>query len=422
MKTTLNGLIAINQISNHTDNDEKRMKNKCLPLLIFSPIVSALAILLVGVPHTFAYESLIDDDPFNGEVVSISGGVVSVYYDESYHKLRDPDRVTIDTAGKWTAEEILSAEPIELLAADANAVATRSDSSQTPGQIEVYHDSLSIDAFPTAQPPTEPTMAIDISQTMVDLRSSERDRPEGDTPNRGATASNDTIRTGRLFVRDPADDKNYSCSASSISTASKSLVVTAGHCVRHPDVGHNFVDITFIPGYWEDTFPYGLWTAKSVHMPVAWTSSYDIDADQAVLVVQSMFAPLIEAFGGTAPKLYDVVGSHGYTMSASAVQSNVRIWGYPGHSPYDGEKSYYCDGSTVQNTSTSSGNSLNDSVMSSCSMMIGASGGPWLINRTGPDQGTVYAVYSRGATLLSKVYAVPLGMPFALAYMAASFA
>lgn len=131
-------------------------------------------------------------------------------------------------------------------------------------------------------------------------------------------------------------------------------------------------------------------------------------ADQAIVIVEPIMDSL---FGVKFTTLGDAVGGNGFSFGQSPMQSNVRMWGWPSEPPYDGRFSYYCD-----NKTHSSG---SHSAMNGCPVTQGASGGPWLIDRTGDDQGTIYAVLNKGYG--GFMFAAPFGIPFFTIWMLATF-
>ncbi|WAZ23660.1 peptidase [Streptomyces cinnabarinus] len=161
---------------------------------------------------------------------------------------------------------------------------------------------------------------------------------------------------GRVFFT--YQGRTASCSGNAVTSANKSTVITAGHCVKLDGAWHtNWV---FVPGYHDGQSPYGRWTASKTLSTPQWTASEDINYDIGAAVV----APL------NGQSLTDVVGGQGLAFNTGY---NLRMYsfGFPAASPYNGEKFIYCSGTTNRDFLLS-----NDHGMT-CNMTGGSSGGPW---------------------------------------------
>ncbi|CAL9539041.1 trypsin-like serine peptidase [Streptomyces sp. enrichment culture] len=161
---------------------------------------------------------------------------------------------------------------------------------------------------------------------------------------------------GRVFFT--YQGRTASCSGNAVTSANKSTVLTAGHCVKLEGAWHtNWV---FVPGYHDGQAPYGRWTATKTLSTPQWTASEDINYDVGAAVV----APL----DGHA--LTDVVGGQGLAFN-TGYNLPMYAFGFPAASPYNGEKFIYCSGNTSRDFLLS-----NDHGMT-CNMTGGSSGGPW---------------------------------------------
>ncbi|MBD0839263.1 trypsin-like serine peptidase [Streptomyces sp. TRM68416] len=161
---------------------------------------------------------------------------------------------------------------------------------------------------------------------------------------------------GRVFFT--YQGRTASCSGNAVTSANKSTVITAGHCVKMDGAWHtNWV---FVPGYHDGQAPHGRWTASKTLATPQWTASEDINYDVGAAVV----APL----GGRL--LTDVVGGQGLAFNTGY---NLRMYsfGFPAAAPYDGEKFIYCSGNTNRDFL------LSDDHGMTCNMTGGSSGGPW---------------------------------------------
>ncbi|GAA4099023.1 trypsin-like serine peptidase [Nocardioides kongjuensis] len=194
--------------------------------------------------------------------------------------------------------------------------------------------------------------------------------------------------TGKLFFRDPRTSQGYVCSASSVNTPERNLVVTAGHCVYSTRDGcvllctarHYFSDFVFVPSYDHGTAPYGQWTGVRAITQQAWIADEDDGHDQAFLAV----APV----GGV--NLVDVVGGNGLAWNYPAREDGVRVVGWPAQAPYDGQSRQECSGATTVSQVTDP-----TDAQISCPLTGGASGGPWFLRMASADTGFVFAVTSR---------------------------
>ncbi|GLX06542.1 peptidase [Microbispora sp. NBRC 16548] len=170
--------------------------------------------------------------------------------------------------------------------------------------------------------------------------------------------------TGRVFFTVTAGSdagRNASCSGTAVTSANKSVVITAGHCVKLNGAFHaNWV---FVPGYDQGNRPNGTWPATTLLTTAQWNSGENMNYDVAAAVV----APQ----GGKS--LTDVVGGQGVAFNQPRGRQTY-AFGYPAGGPYDGSRLVYCSGRTFDDYLSSQDQGL------SCGMTGGASGGPWFLN------------------------------------------
>ncbi|NRQ37968.1 peptidase [Nonomuraea sp. NN258] len=166
--------------------------------------------------------------------------------------------------------------------------------------------------------------------------------------------------TGRVFFT-TAQGRNASCSGSAVTSANKSVVMTAGHCVKLSGAYHtNWV---FVPGYDRGTRPFGTWPATRLLTTQQWNAREDINFDVAAAVV----APL------QGRSLTDAVGGQGVAFN-QARRQQMHAFGYPAAAPYDGSRLIYCSGRAFDDFL------LSDDLGLTCNMTGGSSGGPWFVN------------------------------------------
>lgn len=178
--------------------------------------------------------------------------------------------------------------------------------------------------------------------------------PHGGGPWSGGGAVTKTA--GRVFFS--YQGRTASCSGNAVTSANKSTVITAGHCVKMEGAWHtNWV---FVPGYHDGQRPYGTWAASKTLSTPQWTASEDINYDIGAAVV----APL------DGKKLTDVVGGQGLAFN-TGYNKAMYSFGFPAAAPYNGEKFIYCSGTTTRDFLLSNDHGLT------CNMTGGSSGGPW---------------------------------------------
>lgn len=202
-------------------------------------------------------------------------------------------------------------------------------------------------------------------------------------PQRGGawTGGGAIVKTaGRVFFT--MAGRNASCSGDAVVSTNKSVVITAGHCVKYQGAWHtNWV---FVPGYNAGSEPYGRWTAKSTLSTPQWVASEDINYDVGAAVVNPL--------SGRA--LTDVVGAQAIAFNQARNQA-MYAFGYPAAAPYDGSKLIYCSGSTFTDFLLTTDHAM------SCNMTGGSSGGPWFLRFTeSSGTGAQASVNSFGYTFL----------------------
>jgi len=181
---------------------------------------------------------------------------------------------------------------------------------------------------------------------------------------------------GRLFVRQGG--KEGFCSATAIDSPSRTLVLTAGHCVNsgpEPPNGHSVWSslLEFVPAYSGGTAPFGAFIAhrKSVFALKQWVKFSNPNFDIGAIVV----APNAEGVN-----VADAVGGGAALATDLSRRQEFQTFGYPGstrrmqgcNSPYVGDDilTYRIPGPPT--------------IAISCHWIPGASGGGWLI-----DEGTM---------------------------------
>lgn len=172
--------------------------------------------------------------------------------------------------------------------------------------------------------------------------------------------------TGVLLGLDPVTGRNVLCGGTVINSRSRSLVVTAAHCLFHD--GRAVKQLAFLPGY--DRRPrMGIWPAVRTWVPARWRNQpYSADLlpyDIGLVGVARRDRPLEAVTGRGLPRLPTGRGTelHG-----------LELLGYPGGKGYPGMRMYRCVGDAVEALSKGPGLMVTHN----CHAAAGGSGGPAL--------------------------------------------
>lgn len=234
-----------------------------------------------------------------------------------------------DPAAFWTAERMRGATPLDLPTVDRTRV-------KAPALARGKEKTVA---------PTLPGAPKDVGVLAF---------PNGGGAWTGGGAVLSTA--GRVFFT--YQGRTASCSGNAVTSANKSTVITAGHCVKLEGAWHtNWV---FVPGYHDGQAPYGRWSATKTLSTPQWTASEDINYDIGAAVVAPLDGKL----------LTDVVGGQGLAFN-TGYNKAMYAFGFPAAAPYDGEKFIYCSGTTNRDFLLSNDHGMN------CNMTGGSSGGPW---------------------------------------------
>lgn len=153
--------------------------------------------------------------------------------------------------------------------------------------------------------------------------------------------------TGKVFFV-ASDGQPHWCSGSSVQTAYKNLVATAGHCVSDIQGAGVHDKWIFVPGYAEGATPWGLYIGNYAFTHYDWQAYTDYDRDYAfVNVFRGVVA---SASGGLTDvgRLGENVGAQGLAYT-QPVDTSVDVFGYPAGSHPDGKESY--TGETIESSS-----------------------------------------------------------------------
>jgi len=166
---------------------------------------------------------------------------------------------------------------------------------------------------------------------------------------------------------------NYVCSASTVTSANDSTVLTAGHCLHEGRGGSrgfasNFM---FVPAYDGSVSPakepYGRYAASRLLTTSGWANSGDFVYDVGFAVVAKPSTGAVEAR----------TGGFGLDFSPNTAGTATTSWGYPAAGTYNGQTLKSCKGSTGPDPYGSYTQGIP------CDLTGGSSGGPWLVDQTG---------------------------------------
>ncbi|MDQ3876932.1 MAG: hypothetical protein M3290_01080 [Actinomycetota bacterium] len=190
---------------------------------------------------------------------------------------------------------------------------------------------------------------------------------------------------GRIFGTDAAG--SYSCSGTAVTSANRSVVWTAGHCVIDPETGNRATSIVFIPGYHNGNQPFGMWTAAEADVPPQWSQANGFPEGHDI-------AALVMSPNAADQRLTDVVGGRDIAFDL-AQQQDFDAFGYPAATPFNGSAMYHCQSGVVAIDTNTSPASLGIS----CDMNNGSSGGGWIVNGDALNSNVTYYYKNYPGTL-----------------------
>ncbi|WP_441119034.1 trypsin-like serine peptidase [Nonomuraea sp. H19] len=173
--------------------------------------------------------------------------------------------------------------------------------------------------------------------------------------------------TGVLIGRDPVTRRDVVCGGTVIGSRSRSLVLTAAHCLYHN--GRLLKHLTFLPGYDRGRPRLGVWPIVDTWVPARWRSRpysakllpYDI----GLAGVVRRKDPLEEVTGR---------GLRPLPTTRGTALRGLELLGYPAGKGYPGLRLYRCLADAVEGVSKGPGLM----VTRNCHAAAGGSGGPAL--------------------------------------------
>lgn len=199
---------------------------------------------------------------------------------------------------------------------------------------------------------------------------------------------------GKLYILAQSGDV-YTCSGTVVNTTyakkgqgNKSVVLTAGHCVEDPQDGFVAKAIRFKPDYADGKSPRGLWDIEWTWTDRNWGTQRNWAYDYAMLVAAKHTNGPLAKFTGAQTMLFNYKKRNLW----------VRAFGYPAQFTPDnkeypdrGEKLRMCKGRTK-----GVNRSGLTSLMLSCNMSHGASGGPLIASIKPNGYGRIVSLISFG--------------------------
>jgi hypothetical protein len=185
------------------------------------------------------------------------------------------------------------------------------------------------------------------------------------------TLYNPARQVGRLFFQHQNGSWTW-CSGSSVASANKSTIVTAGHCVWNGSEWDK--SAYFCPAYENGSCKLGAWYVRRFVTTGAWKSSQDSRYDFAIVLTQSQYYKNGTWYSGNVGT---VAGTQGIAFNQATNQYRW-AFGYPQTDPrwpgptYDPRWLSWCP----QRASTWA--SSQQMLFISCGMTGGSSGGPWI--------------------------------------------
>jgi len=258
----------------------------------------------------------------------------------------------------WTTEELLAAEPCDLIQVDVKQLKKAIESALAPKPESLTgEEGLQAGGTPeiTGGQPTsaEPTATAGGYNYPPPYNRHEVFCPYNIFP---------YITIGKLFFQ--RGGSGYVCSAASIGNYA---IWTAGHCIHS---GNGKADgwstkVIFVPAYKDGQAPYGQWPASYLWTRAAWYNGGSLCEDMGGAVL----------FPQGGKKISQAVGWLGFAWNWSRYQ----LWhslGYPAAAPFNGQRMIDTQASFAYTDPYLKCNPLPHAIGSD--QTGGCSGGPWI--------------------------------------------
>ncbi|MGW5675157.1 trypsin-like serine peptidase [Streptomyces sp. NPDC003860] len=230
-------------------------------------------------------------------------------------------------------------------------------------------------------------------------------RPPADGPDGAAWQGSAALSAsvGRLFYTD-RDGEDSSCTATLVTAANRSTVVTAAHCtLGHDLLGENArwnTNQLFVPGYRDAKAPHGTFAVRLASVHPEWVKSGENSPyDQAFLALGRNAAGLraADAAGSTQRLGYDRPGNRpvqqfGYPRGSAYKEA------HQGRPEFTGKRLAHCWGAAKEFLGWGDVPKSDDLWGVRCDMGGGSSGGPRMASfDASTGKGSVVGVNSMGA-------------------------
>ncbi len=275
----------------------------------------------------------------------------------------------------WTPEQLASARPMDLLAADR----------ANPGQPQALVPQGPLGAAEGALPVLNPANPVDDASAIHYPDAGAQSALPLDFTyaypfNTYADPNNlkfPLVTVGTLFFT--MGGYNYRCSASVIRPHT---LITARHCVYDYDTGTWATNVMFYPGWnaGKPSLKYGSWVYRTLATWVSGAGGYNYDIGFVQLADKAGYG--CNGSSGTPPVEF-YTGYLGYTWNGSYTNRQWTIVGFPAvkaanGAPYDGKFLIRTDAATGH-INDDIGGDFTNTVEVGSDQTGGTSGGPWII-------------------------------------------
>jgi V8-like Glu-specific endopeptidase len=299
-----------------------------------------------------------------------------------------PHKIAATTALLLSAATAVLLLPTAALAAAPESVTMHSGATteQERSQVDAY--------WTPARMKLAGALVPEITPVPEDDNTPDDPRPlPVDTADPGATWTHGGAvgkSVGRLFFTF-SDGYDGSCTATVVSSANRSTVITAAHCLR--GVGDSAADGTwnhnlyFVPGYRNGTKPLGGFSVKSMATSSRWNADPGKTTSEDVAVAGYDTGILVANPSAEGRRIADVTGSQEIAFTKPVKDEFIHTFGYPNsrlndpRDKYAGSRMIHCAGPALP------GPKAPLLWGESCDMSHGASGGPHFA-RFNPRTGT----------------------------------
>jgi hypothetical protein len=193
---------------------------------------------------------------------------------------------------------------------------------------------------------------------------------------------------GKLLTRIKGVD--YECSATSVNSLNRSVILTAGHCVY--ERGKGFARrLAFVPAYNNRLRPLGTWVYDTLFVPREWFQREKLDFDFAAIVTKPQKGTGVNDAAGAVPLV----------ANYARERQTYSVFGYPANLA-DAQQMWRCDSRYGGDDPNASG-AAPQPIAIGCDMGDGASGGGWILPGGGIGSVTAFS-YDRHPNVLYGPY------------------